>query len=51
MSETEDPRRRERSIVRWKDRVKKYMHKRVCGRGGGIELVMRELVDRDRFID
>ena len=28
MSEIEDPRRRERPVVRWKDRVKEYMHER-----------------------
>ena len=28
-SEIEDPRKRGRPVVRWKDRVKKYMHRKV----------------------
>ena len=42
MSETEDTRRRGRSVVRWKDRVKEYMHKRVADKGGGIEPARRK---------
>ena len=37
MSETEGPRKRGRPVVRWKDRVKEYMHERVADRGGGID--------------
>ena len=29
------PRRRGRSVVRWKDRVKEYIHERATDRGGG----------------
>ena len=34
VSETESSRRR-RPVVRWKDRVKKYMHERVADKGEG----------------
>ena len=35
VSETEDPRRRGRPVVRWKDRgVKEYMHEGVADRVG-----------------
>ena len=44
MSETVCCRRRGRIVVRWKDRVKEYMHKRVADRGGGIELARIESV-------
>ena len=37
MSKSEGPRRQERPVVRWKDKVKEYMHKRIADRGGGIE--------------
>ena len=43
------PRRRGRPVVRWKDRVKEYMHERVADRGGGIELVKSEYLDRKRW--
>ena len=33
VSEIVCPRRRGRPVVRWKDRVKEYMHERVGGRG------------------
>ena len=49
VSETEGPRRRGRPVVRWKDRVKEYMHERVAGRGRGIEQARRECVDRERW--
>ena len=35
------PRRRERPVVRWEDRMKEYMHERVADRGGRIELAKR----------
>ena len=38
VSEVVEPRRRVRPVVRWKDRVKEYMHERDTDRGGGIEL-------------
>ena len=49
VSGTESPRRRGRPVVRWKDRVKEYMHERVADRGGEIELAKRECVDRERW--
>ena len=30
VSETEGPRRRRSAVVRWKDRVKEYMHDKSC---------------------
>ena len=42
VSETEVPRRRGRLVVRWKDRVREYIHDRVADRGRGIELARRE---------
>ena len=47
VSETEGPRRR-RPVVRWKDRVKEYMHERVADREG-IELARKECLDRERW--
>ena len=41
-------RRRGRPVVRWKDRVKEYMHERVADRGRGIELETWECLDRVR---
>ena len=49
MCETEFPRERVRPIIRWKDSVKKYMHKRVGDRVRWIELARRECVDRERW--
>ena len=40
--------RRGRSVVRWKDRVKEYIHERVADKGG-IELARRECLDRERW--
>ena len=34
MNETEDPRRRGRPVVRWKDRMKEYLPERVADRAG-----------------
>ena len=45
VSETDSPRRRGRPVVRWKDRVKKYMDEKVADTGRGIELTRRECVD------
>ena len=41
VNEIEGPKRRGRLVVRWKDRMKGYMHERVADRLGGIELVRR----------
>ena len=46
VSETEGPRRRGRPVVRWKDRVKEYMHERVADRVEGIEQA-RECLDKE----
>ena len=47
-SETEGPRRRGRLVVRWKDRVKDYMHKRDADRRRGIEQTRSEYMDWER---
>ena len=48
MSEIHGPRRKGKPLVRWKDRVKEYMHERLADREGGIELARKECVDRER---
>ena len=48
MSETEASRRRGRPVVRWKDRMKEYMHENVVDRWGVIEQVRRECMGRER---
>ena len=48
-SETECPRRRGRPVVKWKDKVKEYMHERVADRGQEIELARRKCVNRERW--
>ena len=47
MNEIEGHRRR--PVVRWKDRVKEYMHERVADRGRGIEQTRRESINRERW--
>ena len=42
VSEMEGPRRRGRSVVRWKNRMKEYMHERVADRREGIKQERRE---------
>ena len=42
-SETEGRRRRGRPVVRWKDRVKEYMH----DRDGGIEQTRMECMGKE----
>ena len=42
VSETEDPRRKRRPVVRWRNRVKEYMHERVANGGREIKLARRE---------
>ena len=49
VSETEGPRRRGRSVVRWKDNVKEYMDETVADREGGIEQGRKECMDRERW--
>ena len=39
VNEIEGPRRRGRPVVRWKDRVKEYMHERGADRGRGLQQV------------
>ena len=43
VNEIEDPSKR-RSVVKWKDRVKEYMHKRGAEKGGGLEHARMECV-------
>ena len=47
-SEAEGPRRRRRPVVRWKDRMKEYMHELVADRWGGIEQTRRDCLDSTR---
>ena len=49
MSEIVGPRRRERPVLRWKDRVKESIHERVADGWGGIELARMECLDRDKW--
>ena len=49
MSEIKDSKRIARLIVRWKDRVKKYMHERGVDREEGLEQVRKECMDRERW--
>ena len=39
---------KEKTVVRWKDKVKEYMHERLTDRGGGIKLAKRKCMDRER---
>ena len=48
VNEIEGPSRRERALVKWKDRVKEYMHKRGADRGEGFEQARGECMDRER---
>ena len=45
VSETEDPRRRGRPLVRWKDRVNEYMHERGTDRERRLQQVRSECLD------
>ena len=49
MSEIKGPSRRGMPVVRWKDRVKKYMYERGADRKGGLEQARRECMDRARW--
>ncbi len=42
------PNSRGRPPGRWRDRVKEYMCERGAGRGGGLDQVRRECLDRER---
>ena len=48
MSETEGPRRRDRSVLKYKDRIKEYMHETVAEKGR-IRLARRECMDKVRL--
>ncbi len=48
LSSVEDPRRRGRSLGRWKDRVKEYMIERRV-RGNCLERARRERMDMNRW--
>ena len=41
--------RRGRPAVRWKHKVKEYMHKRGHDRGGRLEQARRDFLDRERW--
>ena len=41
--------RRERPAIRWKERIKEYVHERVADRGGEFEQARKECVDRERW--
>ncbi len=47
LSSVEGPNRRGRPLVRWEDRVKKYVSEREM-RGNGLEWARREHMDRER---
>ena len=49
MCDIVNPMRIGRPLVRWKDRVKEYIHERVADRVGGFELARGEYVDRERW--
>ena len=48
VSQIVDLRRRGSPVVRMKDRMKKYIHKRIADRWGRIKLARRECLDRER---
>ena len=49
VSETKVPRRRGKSVLRRKDRMKECMHERVADRGRGILPARKERVDSVRW--
>ena len=49
VKEIADLRRRERPVVRWKNRMKENMHERVAEKGRWIKLIRRECLDRERW--
>ena len=49
VSETGGSRRRGKPVVRWKDRVKEYMHEKVTNRGEDVTLARRDCEDRERW--
>ena len=50
VSETQGSRRRGKPVVRWKDRIKEYMHERVTDRGGGLEQARRVCMDSEKWL-
>ena len=48
MSGIEDPKRRGRPVVRWKDRVNEYTHERIGDRGRGLQQARKECADEER---
>ncbi len=49
VSENMGPNSRGRPLVRWRDRVKKYMCERGATRGGGLDQARRGCLDRERW--
>ena len=49
VSEAEGPRRRRRPVVRCRVRLNEYMHETVAEGGGGIELAMREFMNKEKW--
>ena len=49
MSETEGPKRKVMPVVRWKYRVKEYMHEKIGNGVGGIEQARWKYVNRKRW--
>ena len=49
LSEIAGPSRRGRPILRWKDRIKEYMHEGGANRGRGLERVRRGCMERERW--
>ena len=47
MCEIVGPRRRGRTVVRWKHRMKEYKHERVADRDEELEQARRECLDRE----
>ena len=47
--EIEDPYRRGRPVVRWKDKVKEYMYERKADRGKGLAQARRKCMYRKRW--
>ncbi len=49
LNETVDVNRRGRPLGRWRDRVGEYIHERGANRGGGLEQIKRECLDKERW--
>ena len=48
VSEIEGPRRRGRPVVRWKDRVKEYIHEKGTDRRGRLKQARADNLDREK---